>query len=237
MSVWNNVKNTDLPFVRYVKFAVRFIYIYIFIHLCIKRIIALRFFFSSFFFKICRMSNDFSVSLEYLRNVYKIISFLKFLVNSLCGRTIEFKRIFPEARLTLVPAFGKRNIYSSRWCQMWEILKLMKQHNYDWNYGSCSWKILRLIGIFWETRIWGLCLPRIVMEGFNLPFTLKSGGFSILANGLFGFGSQGVPSTRAHSPTTLLRPTMLWRTTEWAWMWASARTIDSRILTPASILA
>lgn len=35
--------------------------------------------------------------------IYKIISFLKFLVNTLCGNTMEFKRIFSDAKVTLVP--------------------------------------------------------------------------------------------------------------------------------------
>ena len=50
-------------------------------------------------------------------------------------------------------------------------------------------------------------LPKIVIEGFNLPSVLNNGGFSILANGLFGSGSLGVPSTRAQHPITEPRPT------------------------------
>lgn len=55
-------------------------------------------------------------------------------------------------------------------------------------------------------------LPKIVMEGFNFPSVLKSGGFSILANGLFGSGSLGVPSTLAHFPTREFLPIMLCKT-------------------------
>lgn len=48
----------------------------------------------------------------------------------------------------------------------------------------------------------------MVIDGFSLPSLLNSAGFSILANGLFGSGSLGVPSTRAHEPIIELRPTV-----------------------------
>lgn len=48
--------------------------------------------------------------------------------------------------------------------------------------------------------------PRIVIEGFNLPSSLKRGAFSIFANGLLGLGSQGVPSTRVQQPISLFAP-------------------------------
>lgn len=38
------------------------------------------------------------------------------------------------------------------------------------------------------------------MDGFSRPSLLKSGKLSILAKGLSGFGSHGVPSTRAQLP-------------------------------------
>lgn len=82
---------------------------------------------------------------------YRIISFLKFLVNSLCGKTIEFNTIFSDGTLTQQ--------------------------------------------------------PNMVMDGFNLPSLLNSDGFSILANGLLGSGSLGVPSTRAQQPIVELLPT------------------------------
>lgn len=40
----------------------------------------------------------------------------------------------------------------------------------------------------------------MVIDGFNLPSTLNNEGLSILANGLLGSGSDGVPSTRLHAP-------------------------------------
>lgn len=82
---------------------------------------------------------------------YKMISFLKLLVSSLCGNTIEFNKIFSDGTVTQQ--------------------------------------------------------PRIVIDGFNLPSLLNSDGFSILANGLFGSGSLGVPSTRAQHPMVEPRPT------------------------------
>uniref|UniRef100_A0A3B5QGT2 Uncharacterized protein n=2 Tax=Xiphophorus TaxID=8082 RepID=A0A3B5QGT2_XIPMA len=65
----------------------------------------------------------------------------------------------------------------------------------------------------------------IVIEGVSFP-SLKSVSLSIFANGSFGFGSLGVPSTLAHLPMVLSHPTMLFKTTM----------IDSRTLTPAPIV-
>ena len=50
------------------------------------------------------------------------------------------------------------------------------------------------------------CIP--IREIFDeiLPALLKRGLFSILAKGLFGSGSSGVPSTRLQSPTIELQP-------------------------------
>lgn len=79
-------------------------------------------------------------------------------------------------------------------------------------------------------------LPRIVMEGFNRPSLLKSGGFSIFANGLLGSGSLGVPSTRAHCPTLDPRPTTLCRISVCCSMTAFSRMIDSRIRTPGPMV-
>lgn len=80
-------------------------------------------------------------------------------------------------------------------------------------------------------------VPNIDIDGLSLPLILNRGGFSILANGLSGFGSHGVPSTLAHSPTTLPRPMMLCNTIECDWICEFARTMDSRILTPDPSLA
>lgn len=88
---------------------------------------------------------------NYMDKFYRMISFLKLRVSSLCGSTMELRRIFSDGTVT--------------------------QH------------------------------PRIVIDGFNLPSLLNNGGFSILANGLFGSGSLGVPSTRAQHPMVELRPT------------------------------
>ena len=49
-------------------------------------------------------------------------------------------------------------------------------------------------------------IPKIVIEGFKRPSSLKSGAFSILANGLSGFGSHGVPSTRVQHPISQFEP-------------------------------
>ena len=51
--------------------------------------------------------------------------------------------------------------------------------------------------------------PRMVMEGLSWPLLLKRAEFSILAKGLLGFGSSGVPSTLAQAPTLLLHPMTL----------------------------
>lgn len=44
------------------------------------------------------------------------------------------------------------------------------------------------------------------MDGFRRPSVLKRGAFSILANGLSGLGSQGVPSTLVQQPISVLEP-------------------------------
>lgn len=49
--------------------------------------------------------------------------------------------------------------------------------------------------------------PNMVMDGLSLPSLLNRDGFSILAKGLFGSGSLGVPSTRVQQPMVELRPT------------------------------
>ena len=59
-------------------------------------------------------------------------------------------------------------------------------------------------------------LPRIVMEGVSFP-SLKSVSLSIFAKGSLGFGSLGVPSTRAHFPMVLSHPTMLFNTQQWSY--------------------
>uniref|UniRef100_A0A3Q2YPF7 Uncharacterized protein n=1 Tax=Hippocampus comes TaxID=109280 RepID=A0A3Q2YPF7_HIPCM len=68
------------------------------------------------------------------------------------------------------------------------------------------------------------------MDGVSLP-SLKRVSLSIFAYGSLGFGSLGVPSTRAHLPIVLSHPTMLWRTQVAPW-----RIMDSRTLTPAPIV-
>uniref|UniRef100_A0A3P9H9F5 Uncharacterized protein n=1 Tax=Oryzias latipes TaxID=8090 RepID=A0A3P9H9F5_ORYLA len=67
------------------------------------------------------------------------------------------------------------------------------------------------------------------MDGVSFP-SLKSVSLSIFANGSFGLGSLGDPSTRDHLPMVLSHPTMLFRTV------APWRMMDSRTLTPAPML-
>ena len=54
-----------------------------------------------------------------------------------------------------------------------------------------------------------LDLPMTVIEGFNLPSAVNIDVTSIFANGLFGFGSLGVPSTRVQLPTVAFQPIIL----------------------------
>ena len=49
-------------------------------------------------------------------------------------------------------------------------------------------------------------LPTMVIEGFNLPSWLNNGWLSVLAKGLLGLGSLGVPSTLVQSPTLEFMP-------------------------------
>lgn len=55
-------------------------------------------------------------------------------------------------------------------------------------------------------------LPNMVIDGFSLPLLLNNGRLSILAKGLFGFGSHGVPSTRDQAPIFEFLPTTLYMT-------------------------
>lgn len=79
-------------------------------------------------------------------------------------------------------------------------------------------------------------LPKIVMDGFNFPSTLNNGRFSIFANGLFGSGSDGVPSTRDQQPILVFRPTIACKMSEWSSITALSRTIDSFNRTPLPII-
>jgi hypothetical protein len=54
---------------------------------------------------------------------------------------------------------------------------------------------------------WGLKYYAVFLEEPPFPAELKRGLFSILANGLLGLGSSGVPSTRLQSPTMESQPT------------------------------
>uniref|UniRef100_A0A3B3DMG3 Uncharacterized protein n=1 Tax=Oryzias melastigma TaxID=30732 RepID=A0A3B3DMG3_ORYME len=69
------------------------------------------------------------------------------------------------------------------------------------------------------------------MDGVSFP-SLKSVSLSIFANGSFGLGSLGEPSTRDHFPMVLSHPTMLFRTQQFA----PCRMIDSRTRTPAPMV-
>ena len=53
-----------------------------------------------------------------------------------------------------------------------------------------------------------LLIPMTVMDGLSLPSVSNVSRTSSLANGLFGFGSFGVPSTRVHSPISVSQPTI-----------------------------
>jgi hypothetical protein len=74
--------------------------------------------------------------------------------------------------------------------------------------------------------------PKIVIDGFRRPSLLKSGGFSILAKALFGSGSDGVPSTRAHVPILEFLPIILCNIKLRSLITASDKIMLSRILTP-----
>lgn len=69
-----------------------------------------------------------------------------------------------------------------------------------------------LTGLDWKNNLYAITskyydLPKIVIEGLSRPSLLKSAGLSIFANGLFGSGSLGVPSTLAQQPIEELLPT------------------------------
>ena len=78
-------------------------------------------------------------------------------------------------------------------------------------------------------------LPKIVIDGLSLPSLLNNVGFSIFANGLFGSGSDGVPSTRAHVPILELLPIILCKIKLRSLITASDKIMLSRIRTPGPI--
>ena len=85
------------------------------------------------------------------------------------------------------------------------------------------------------TYIFKAQLLPIVIDGFNLPWSLNKGRFSVLVKGLFGLGSFGVPSTRVQSPILAFIPMtaclirLEFPILEWF------KTMDSLTLAPAPI--
>jgi len=54
-----------------------------------------------------------------------------------------------------------------------------------------------------------ISIPMIVIEGLSFPLGRNRSSSSSLANGLFGFGSNGVPSMRVQGPTIVFQPRIL----------------------------
>lgn len=135
-------------------------------------------------------SDDSSITNDWDWN-YSMIWFLKLLLRSLCGRTMELSMITSDGIFTLQPDEMEREALRShiRWITF-------KYTIYSW---WCSIK-----------------LPRIVMDGVSFP-SLNSVSLSILAYGSLGFGSLGVPSTLAHLPMVLPQPTILFNTQLWSY--------------------
>ncbi len=73
----------------------------------------------------------------------------------------------------------------------------------------------------------------MVIDGLSLPSSLNRGKLSILANGLFGLGSFGVPSTLLHDPTEVFMPMTVYRTSACSPTLELDRIIDSLTLAPA----
>lgn len=65
---------------------------------------------------------------------------------------------------------------------------------------------------------------------------MKSDMWSILAKGLFGSGSDGVPSMRVQQPTHESHPIILYKMHEWSCRIVLPRITDSLILTPGPML-
>ena len=63
-----------------------------------------------------------------------------------------------------------------------------------------------------------LLLPRIVIDGVNLPSSPNKDSPSGLENSSFGFGSQRLPSTRDHIPIEQFQPMILYRIQQWSWI-------------------
>lgn len=125
-----------------------------------------------------------------------MIWFLKLLLRSLCGRTMELSMMTSDGIFTLQPDETEGEAVF-RWIALKNII-------YSW------WCPIKL--------------PRIVMEGVSFP-SLKSVSLSILAYGSLGFGSLGVPSTLAHLPMVLPQPTILFNTQLWSYRRQSVYTL------------
>lgn len=72
----------------------------------------------------------------------------------------------------------------------------------------------------------------IVIDGFNLPF-VNNDWWSILAKGLFGSGSEGVPSIRAQQPINEFQPIIEYKIQQWSCKTVLPNIIDSLTRTPA----
>lgn len=59
--------------------------------------------------------------------------------------------------------------------------------------------------------------PMTVMDGLSFPSGLNVSLTSTFANGLFGLGSFGVPSTRVHIPMVTFQPITLYNTQQWSY--------------------
>ena len=70
-------------------------------------------------------------------------------------------------------------------------------------------------------------LPMIVMDGLRRPFGRNRSWSSSLANGLFGFGSNGVPSIRVHGPMIVFQPRMLYKMQQCSYRQTNSRQVSA----------
>ena len=107
----------------------------------------------------------------------------------------DIKKYYQMIKILYLKSFS--HIFKTIQCTQ-NLYKILGLNGYDWLIGALSYR------------------PITVMEGLSLPSALNRDGISSLANGLFGFGSFGVPSTRVYSPIKLPQPITLCRIQQWS---------------------
>lgn len=96
-------------------------------------------------------------------------------------------------------------------CSLWKVRQQVLEDILDKYICKTSYIIIKSINNFqWNS-------PMTVMDGLSFPSGLNVSFTSTFANGLFGLGSFGVPSTRVHIPMVTFQPITLYNTQQWSY--------------------